>query len=137
MAATDMPGEVKAVFDSFTADQREQALALRGEVLATVGAHPEIGALSECLKWREPSYLPAKANVGSTIRIAPMKETGDVALFFICTSGLVEEFREVYPDTFNYHGNRAVTLRGSMEDVREELRHIIALALTMKLRRKR
>lgn len=60
-----------------------------------------------------------------------------MALFFICTSGLVEEFRDIYPNTFDYHGNRAITLRDGIEDVREELRHIIALALTMKLRRKR
>ncbi|MGI9356768.1 MAG: DUF1801 domain-containing protein, partial [Rhizobiaceae bacterium] len=60
-----------------------------------------------------------------------------IALFFICTSGLVEEFRGIYPDTFAYHGNRAITLRGGINDVHEELHHIIALALTMKLRRKR
>jgi len=137
MTVSNIPPDVKAVFDSLDKHQCRNALALRAEILATVQANTEIGALSECLKWGQPSWLPAKTNVGSTIRISPRKETGEMALFFICTSGLVEEFRDIYPNTFDYHGNRAITLRDGIEDVREELRHIIALALTMKLRRKR
>ena len=137
MTATKIPPEVKSAYEQLDDGQRTKALALRDEILAAAAAHPEIGELEETLKWGEPSYLPAKANIGSTVRIAPRKETGEIALFFICTSSLMDEFREIYPDSFNYHGNRAITLRDGIDDVRDELRHIIALALTSKLRKRR
>ncbi len=132
-----MPPDVTSAFDRLTTDQRKKALAFRKEVLACAAKHQEIGPLQETLKWGEPSYLPAKNNIGSTIRISPRRETGEIALFFICTSGLLDEFRDIYPTTFDYHGNRAVTLKGAIAEARAELHHIIALALTSKLRKRR
>ncbi|MDD9908761.1 MAG: DUF1801 domain-containing protein [Ahrensia sp.] len=131
-----IPADVAAQFDALAPQKREQALALREEILATAREHPQIGELSECLKWGEPAYLPARSGIGSTIRIAPLKGSDEVALFFICTSGLMEEFRSLYPDAFNYHGDRALTLRNPIQHCRPALRHVIALALTSKLRRK-
>ncbi len=136
MSSIEMPPNVSAALDGLTAGQRKNALALRSEILASAARHPEIGPLEETLKWGEPSYLPSQSNIGSTIRISPRKNTGEIALFFICTSGLMDEFRQLYPDAFHYHGNRAITLKGAIADSREELHHIIALALTSKLRKR-
>ena len=97
---------------------------------------PEIGPLEESLKWGEQSFTPAKRNVGSSVRIAP-RENGDVALMFICHTNLVDEFRDLYPDTLTYEGNRAIVLSEGADADREALKHCIALALTYKLRKRK
>jgi len=98
-------------------------------------ARPEIGPLEESLKWGEQSFTPAKRNVGSSVRIAPRPD-GDLALMFICHTNLVDEFRDLYPDTLTYEGNRAIVLPGGVAPDREALEHCIALALTYKLRKR-
>lgn len=96
---------------------------------------PDIGPLEESLKWGEQSFTPVKRNVGSSVRIQPRSD-GAAALMFICHTNLVEEFRGLYPDAFNYEGNRAIVLSGEDEPDREALSHCIALALTYKLRKR-
>lgn len=137
MSKTSTLREVAAAYDSFAAGPRKAAEALRREVIETAKAHPEIGELEETLKWGVPSYLPKRANVGSTIRIAPVKGMDEVGMFFVCTSGLLDEFRELYPETFTYHGSRTLTLRGELPGCRDELRHVVALALTSKIRKRK
>ena len=73
-----------------------------------------ITEIEETLKWGEPSYLAKK---GSTIRIDwKEKAPQQYAMYFKCTSKLVETFRETFGDTFNYENNRAV-LFGLEEEV--------------------
>ena len=67
------------------------------------------------------------------MRIQPRKN-GDVALMFICTTGLVERFAEIYPGVFNIEGNRALVFSESDAIPEAELKHVIAMALTHKLR---
>ncbi|EFL88717.1 DUF1801 domain-containing protein [Ahrensia sp. R2A130] len=137
MPNTIIPPDVAAAYGSFAPELRKSADAFRNEVIETIKAHPEIGELEETLKWGVPSYLSKRANIGSTIRIAPVKNTNEIGMFFICTSGLMDEFREIYPDTFTYHGTRTLTLKRDLAECRDELRHIIALALTSKLRKRK
>ena len=55
---------------------------------------------------------------------------GRVAMHFICHTGLVERFRELYPATFQYAGKRSIVIDLG-DDVDEgALSHCIAMALT-------
>ena len=88
----------------------------------------QITDLEETLKWGEPSYL---TKFGSTIRIdwkpsAPKH----YAMYFHCQSKLVATFKEVYPHTFHYQGNRAIVLDIKAKLPEKELKHCITLALT-------
>jgi Domain of unknown function (DU1801) len=105
-----------------------QFAPLRQLIMDTAAALPQVGALEESLKWGEPSYTPQKKNTGSSVRLAPRKD-GRVALHFICHTGLVDEFRELYPN-LNFEGKRGIIVDLANPMPLEELRHCIAKALT-------
>ena len=118
-------------------DRPRQAMLrrLRQLVLETAAGTQGVGDITECLKWGQPSFVTENPKSGSTIRIDAVRDRPDaVAMYFICTSGLVERFREQYPDTFNYEGNRALVFRVKDGLPEAELSHCIAMALTSKLK---
>ena len=118
-------------------DRPRQAMLrrLRQLVLETAAGTQGVGDISESLKWCQPSFVTESPKSGSTIRIDAVRDRPDaVAMYFICTSGLVERFREQYPDTFNYEGNRALVFRVKDDLPEAELSHCIAMALTSKLK---
>jgi hypothetical protein len=121
---------VAAAFAKFPAPARAQAMVLREMVFDVAARTPGVGALDETLKWGEPAYLtPSK--IGSTIRIGwKPSAPDDVAIYFICTTGLVEHFRALYPRSFRFGGNRALLFGVRSKVPRKALRHCIALALT-------
>lgn len=123
------PGVAK-VFDDSPEDLRADLLALRELVFEVAQETPSIGPLVETLKWGEPAYLPARARTGTTVRINRLKgKSGGTALFFHCQTTLVSTFRELYPDRFEFEGNRAIILQSGRRLPRRELKHCIALAL--------
>lgn len=99
----------------------------RDFILEVAASHPGIGPLAESLKWGEPSFAPQAPRIGSSVRLAP-REGGQVAFLFICHTGLVEEFRTIYP-ALTYEGNRAVVIDASLPPP-EALAHCITMALT-------
>ncbi|MDX1409348.1 MAG: DUF1801 domain-containing protein, partial [Saprospiraceae bacterium] len=57
----------------------------------------------------EPSYL---AKHGSTLRMDWKSKTPQqYALYFKCTSRLVETFKLMFGNTFKYEGNRAIVFQ--------------------------
>ncbi|HWV14893.1 MAG TPA: DUF1801 domain-containing protein [Cellvibrio sp.] len=123
---------VSAVFQAYSPEARKKLLALRQLVLDTAAFH-QLGELEETLKWGEPSYI---ARGGSTIRMNCKASSPDsYALYFNCKTNLVETFRELYPDLFQYQGNRAIVFTLEEEVPAVPLAHCILLALTYKRRR--
>jgi uncharacterized protein DUF1801 len=129
-------GDVAAIFKTYPPALRAKLMALRALVFETARKTPGVGPLTETLKWSQPSYLTEATGSGSTVRIDRLKSDDGYAVYFHCRSGLVEQFRRLYPDTFKYAGKRAILF-----DIRDrlplqELGHCIALALTHHLRKK-
>ena len=88
---------VAAVFKAYPAALRRRLMALR-ELVFDVAARIEgVGALTETLKWGQPSYLTWETRSGSTVRIDRLKTGDGYAIYFHCQSGLVPKFRELYP----------------------------------------
>ena len=108
---------------------------LKALILETAARTPGVGPMEESRKWGERSFTPAKANIGSSVRIAE-RAGGELALMFICRTNLVEEFRALYPDTLEFEGNRAIVLKDGQQPDLEALSHCISLALTYKLRKR-
>lgn len=108
---------------------------LRSLVFDVAAGAPGVGALSEALKWGEPSYAPQTPRVGSSIRLAALD--GKVALHFICHTGLVARFREAYPDKFEFGGNRSILFDPDAAFDEAALRHCVAMALTYHLAKRR
>ncbi|MFK7859931.1 MAG: DUF1801 domain-containing protein [Granulosicoccus sp.] len=101
---------VEAVFSSYEEPYRAHLVGIREIILDTAEALELPDGIEEALKWGEPSYLPRKPRVGSTVRIGKFDEDS-VALYFNCQTMLVESFRSLYGDDLVYSKNRAVLFR--------------------------
>jgi len=129
---------VRAVFRAYPPELRARLLELRRLIFETASKTAGVDKLRETLKWGQPSYLTADSNSGTTIRIDEAKgEPGKYALYVHCQTDLLPRFRELYPRTFEYRGNRAIVLEAGRKIPRAALRHCIALALTYRLRKRK
>jgi hypothetical protein len=128
---------VAATFKAYPPEVRARLMALRETIFDVAAGTPGVGTLTETLKWGQPSYLTEEMGSGTTVRIDRLKDdSGGYAVYFHCRSGLVGQFRELYPDTFAYDGKRAITFGPDDRPPLGELRHCLALALTHHLRAK-
>ena len=123
-----MDQAIAAVFDGYPGALRQRLLDLRQLIHDTAAATDGVGALEETLKWGQVSYLTTASGSGTTVRIDRDKASGQPAIYVNCKTDLLSRYRALYPDAFDYDGNRGVVL-GDAPD-RAALQHVIALALT-------
>jgi len=135
-SALDLPPEVEAVFASAAEPARAELLRLRKLMESVAEGLPGVGPLSVSLKWGEPSFAPGRAGVGSSVRLAVQRD-GRVAMHFICHTGLIDRFRELYPQTFEFAGNRSILIEPGSRFDTAALSHCVAMALTYHLDRRR
>ena len=107
----------KPDFSTYPKPARDRLLALRKMIMDVAKATPGVGRIEETLRWGQPK--PTK-----------------YAMFFICTSGLIEDFKELYRDKMKFEGNRSIVFDVADRLPEEPLRHCISLALTYHLRKK-
>jgi len=120
--------EVELVFNNYPDSVRNKMLALRKLVIETAKEIDGITKLEETLKWGEPSYLTKN---GSTLRMDwKSKKPDQYAMYFKCTSRLVETFKLVYKDIFVYEGNRAIVFKIEDKIPKDELKSCIKATLT-------
>lgn len=108
-----------------------QLRLLRELILEVAAKTPGVGSIDETLKWGEPAYLTTASKSGSTIRIDWKPADPDhVALYFICHTQLVDQFRSMFGALLAFEGDRAILI--GLEDALPvaELRECISLALT-------
>lgn len=114
-------------FKSYPKPVRQKMQALRKIVIETAKEIDDIDSLEETLKWGEPSFLTTH---GSTLRMDwKPKKPDQYAMYFKCTSRLVETFREVYPDTFSFDGKRAIVFQLDDDVPVKELKQCIEATL--------
>ncbi|MDC6361376.1 MULTISPECIES: DUF1801 domain-containing protein [Flavobacteriaceae] len=119
--------EVQMVFDRYPDWAREKLLVLRELIVETAKETEDISTLEETLKWGEPSYLTKN---GSTIRMDwKSKAPNQYALYFKCTSRLVETFKATFQNVFEFEGKRALVFQKDDEIPVDELKHCIRAAL--------
>jgi hypothetical protein len=119
--------EVETVFNNYPNSARTKMLFLRKLVIETAKEIDEISELEETLKWGEPSYL---TKTGSTIRMDWKSKFPDqYAMYFQCTSRLIETFKMIFKNTFEFEGKRAIVFGLENEIPVEELKYCIKAAL--------
>lgn len=119
---------VAKVFDKYPKAVKPKIIRLRKLIIETAENIDDLNEIEETLKWGEPSYIAKK---GSTIRIDWKKSKPDqYAMYFKCTSKLVETFKIIYGDIFTYEVNRAIVFNLKDKIPFDELQHCISLALT-------
>ncbi len=106
---------------------RDKMKDLRELVIETAEEVPEITDLEETLKWGEPSFL---TKTGSTLRMDWKKKTpNQYQMYFKCTSRLVETFKLMFGELFEYEHNRAIIFQLDQEISKEELKKCIKATL--------
>jgi hypothetical protein len=119
--------QVARTYDGYPERMSEKLLSLR-QLIFEVASELGIEDLEETLKWGEPSYVTKH---GSTIRLAWRKSSSQqYGIFFNCKTSLVETFKEIYHDRFNYEGNRAILFDATEKLPVDALKHCIELSLT-------
>jgi hypothetical protein len=119
--------EVELVFKNYPEFVKDNMLNLRKLVIKTAKEIDEITKLQETLKWSEPSYL---TKYGSTIRMDwKPKSPNQYAMYFQCSSRLVETFKIIFKNTFKFEGNRAIIFKLDEEIPTQELKYCIKAAL--------
>ena len=122
-----MKKEIQLKFQTYPPAARKKLMALRTLILS-VAEEASLGPVEESLKWNEPSY---SVKGGSPVRFDwKEKSPEQFAMYFVCTTKLVETFRELYGDVLSFEGKRAIVFQVSDEVPSKPLRHCIELALT-------
>jgi len=122
---------VANVFSSYPSTVRDKLMALRKLIFDVAAATPGVGALTETLKWNQPSYLTEQTRSGSLIRIDIIKnDPAKYAMYFHCQTTLVEEFRRLFENELRFGGNRCIIFDINKPVPTKQLRQCIELALT-------
>ena len=120
--------DVEAVFANYPDVVRDKMQRLRELVIETAEETTGVSSLEETLKWGEPSFVTKD---GSTLRMDWKPKTPDqYAMYFQCTSRLVDTFRLVFNHKFQYEGKRAIVFRLNQKIPAEELKECIKASLT-------
>ncbi len=124
-----------AAFSSYPSSAQPGLRALRQLIFDTAASTEGVGAVEETLKWGQPAYLTSETGSGSTIRLAPTgaKSPHDYAMYFICNTNLVETFKDLFGDTFEYDGKRALLFSNGAPVPEDELQACVMMALTYHL----
>ena len=114
-------------FKTYSKEVKLKLDYLRHLIIEVAKENETITEIEETLKWGEPSYLVKK---GSTVRIDWKGKTpNQYAMYFKCTSKLVDTFKEKYKDTFKYEKSRAILFNLDDKIPKKELKTCIGLAL--------
>ena len=111
-----MPSQVASAFAVFPKAVQRKLLQVRKLIYKTAAGNSEIGPLIETLKWGQPSYLPKKPRVGTTVRLGYSDKTPhEVQMFVHCQTTLVDTYRTILGnesgDVLSFEGNRAINIK--------------------------
>ena len=127
---------VAEVFATYLPAQKKKLIELRDIIYQVAASTEGVGPIHEALRWQQPSYLTPETGSGTTVRIDAIKGRPDrYAMYFHCQTGLVDHFKQLYPTTFKYEGNRALIFDVAQMLPEAELRHCVSLALSYHLRK--
>lgn len=129
-ASPALPPDVAASLKACPAAARAHVTALRALIYETAAARPDVGDLTETLKWGQPAYLTDQSKSGTTIRLGWAKDGATVSLFVHCQTSLIAEWRERYDETLTFVGNREISIPTDTDLPRAPLQHCVAMALT-------
>lgn len=119
--------KVDEIFANYPIYVRDKMDFLRSLVIETA-EEEGIDELEETLKWGEPSFVTKN---GSTLRMDwKERSPGRYAMYFQCSSRLVETFRMVFNHTFQYEGKRAIVFQLDQKIPELELKECIKATLT-------
>lgn len=119
--------KVDEIFASYPDKVRDKMQFLRELVIETAEETEGINEMEITLKWGEPSFVTKN---GSTLRMDwKEKSPNQYAMYFQCTSRLVQTFRMVFEHKFQFEGNRAIVFQLNQKIPEFELKECIKASL--------
>ncbi len=115
-----------ATYPKPLAQRLSQVRTLVQEIATTTQS---IGTLEESLKWGQMSFATVCPKTGTPIRIDGNMNTATYSIYVPCSTSLIEDFRNLHPDMFDYHGNREIRLNLDEPMPEQELTLFITAAL--------
>ena len=127
-----MNKELKAKYNSYPSSIKKEILELRELIFEVIEKDDEIDFYEETLKWGEPSFLTKSS--GSTLRINwKTKNPDSISLFVNCRTKIISIFKELYPNDFQYIGNREIRLSLNDPYSKNKLKKCIEVVLKYNL----
>ncbi|MBD2786120.1 DUF1801 domain-containing protein [Xenorhabdus sp. DI] len=126
--------EVNSVFNHYPERCQKSLLTIRALIFDVASKTEGVGAITEMLKWGQPSYLTLETGSGTTIRLDRFGDS-HVAIFFHCQTTLIDTFRTLFPE-LAYSKNRAIVLDPKNDLPIDKLSICIEMALIYKLMKK-
>ncbi|MCO4755336.1 MAG: hypothetical protein KC478_12705 [Bacteriovoracaceae bacterium] len=127
-----MNEEVEGKYNSYPPEVKTKILVLRKMILELAQGDDEVDFAGESLKWGQPSFLPKSS--GSTIRLDwKERNPNQISIFVNCQTKLISIFKELYPEDFEYIGNREIRLPLTKRYSIKKLSKCIELALKYNL----
>lgn len=129
-----MNKDLKLKYASYPKNVKVKLLALRELILDVAEKTKGVGTIEESLKWNEPSFSTVETKSGSPIRIDWKKKDPDrYHLFVNCNTRLISIFKKLFPDEFEYGGNRSISFPLKGKIPKKQLARCIEIALTYKV----
>ncbi|MFP7570151.1 DUF1801 domain-containing protein [Marivita sp. S2033] len=126
-----IPASVAPAFDAMSPEHRRILETLRSLIHDVADATPGVGAVTESLKWGQPSYA---VSTGTPLRLGLTKDES-AALFVHCQTRVIADARAVFSQDLCFEGNRAVLIPTDNPVPVEPLRQVICSALTYRMAR--
>ena len=127
-----MISEIEDKYDSYPPIVKNEVLELRKIILDIALADNDIDFIGEDLKWGEPSFITKSS--GTTLRIDwKEKNPNSISIFVNCRTKLISIYKDIYPDDFEYIGNREIRLSLLKRYSTKKLSKCIELALKYNL----
>ncbi len=127
--------EIAGLFARYPEPIAARLDALRALIYTTARRTEGAGRIAESLKWGQASFATVEPKSGSPVRLDAHKNGTDVAVYFVCTTGLVDGFRQRYGDVLRFETNRAILLAVDEPVPQAQLSHCLALAMTYFVKR--
>ena len=131
-AETDIPTRIRDAWSGYTPAEAALAARLRATIFAVAAETPEVGGLTEALRWGQAAYLTEETGSGTTLRIA-RASAGRVGLYVHCQSRVVDEVRMVHDRALTWDGTRGLLLDTDASWPEAAVRAMIVAALTYRL----
>jgi hypothetical protein len=130
--------DIQKIFNQYPKEVKKRIIELRSIIFEVARNNPKIGIITESLKWGEPKYQTNQTKSGSSISINHKKEMeNNFSMCVLDTTNLIQTFKEIYPKTFYFNGNRELIINANKKMPKEEIYHCIELALTYNLKNKK
>lgn len=121
--------QIQLKINTYPEAAREKFSEIRDAIIQ-VAAQESLGGITESIKWNEPSYQLDNPKLGSAIRIDWKERSPDtISVYFNCKTLLIETFKEIYRDIFNFVGNREIVFQLSDSLPMPELKACVSMAL--------